>query len=53
MLAVEDALARMLSRADPVGVESVDTLVANGRVLAADVLSPLDVPPLDNSQMDG
>ena len=53
MLAVEDALARMLSRADPVGVESVDTLVAHGRVLAADVLSPLNVPPLDNSQMDG
>ena len=29
MLSVEDALARMLSRADPVGVESVDTLVAH------------------------
>jgi molybdopterin molybdotransferase len=53
MLAVEDALARMLGRADPVGVESIDTLVAHGRVLAADVLSPLNVPPLDNSQMDG
>ncbi|HUL67459.1 MAG TPA: gephyrin-like molybdotransferase Glp [Burkholderiaceae bacterium] len=53
MLTVEDALARMLSRADPLGVESVETLHANGRVLAADVISPMPVPPLDNSQMDG
>ena len=29
------------------------TLEAHGRVLAADVISALAVPPLDNSQMDG
>jgi molybdopterin molybdotransferase len=53
MLSVEDALARLLARADPVTVESVPTLEANARVLAADVVAALDVPPLDNSQMDG
>lgn len=53
MLTVEEALARVLERADPVGVEVVPTLEADGRVLATDVVSTLDVPPLDNSQMDG
>jgi molybdopterin molybdotransferase len=53
MLEVEDARTRMLDRADPIGVESVETLFAHGRVLASDVVSPILVPPLDNSQMDG
>jgi molybdopterin molybdotransferase len=53
MLTVEEALARMLVRAVPVDVQSVSTLEAHGRVVAADVVSPLSVPPLDNSQMDG
>jgi molybdopterin molybdotransferase len=53
MLTVEEALARVLERADQVDVEVVPTLEADGRVLATDVVSTLDVPPLDNSQMDG
>jgi len=53
MLTVEEALARVLERADPVDVEVVPTLEADGRALATDVVSTLDVPPLDNSQMDG
>jgi molybdopterin molybdotransferase len=53
MLAVEDALTRMLIRADPVDVQAVPTLQAHGRVLAVDVVSSIAVPPLDNSQMDG
>jgi len=53
MLTVEEALARVLEQADPVDVEVVPTLEADGRVLATDVVSTLDVPPLDNSQMDG
>jgi molybdopterin molybdotransferase len=53
MLAVEDALARMLARADPVDVETVPTLRAHGRVLAHEVVSAIAVPPLDNAQMDG
>jgi molybdopterin molybdotransferase len=35
------------------GHESVDVADALGRVLADDVISPLDVPPHDNSAMDG
>ncbi|MDP1692377.1 MAG: molybdopterin molybdotransferase MoeA [Burkholderiaceae bacterium] len=34
-------------------VESVSTFDALGRVLAADVVSAIDVPPADNSSMDG
>jgi molybdopterin molybdotransferase len=35
------------------GVESIAIADALGRVLADDVVSPLDVPPRDNSAMDG
>jgi molybdopterin molybdotransferase len=54
MLSVEDALYRLLAAAVPVAqTESVPTLDAHGRVLAQPVVSPLAVPPMDNSQMDG
>jgi len=53
MQSVEEALARILARADPVDVRVVPTLEADGCVLATDVVSTLNVPPLDNSQMDG
>ena len=54
MLSVEQALEKLLSAAQPVTeVESVDTMLANGRVLSTAVVSSVDVPPLDNSQMDG
>ena len=54
MLSVEQALEKLLSAAHPVAdVESVDTMQAAGRVLASEVVSSIDVPPLDNSQMDG
>lgn len=33
--------------------EVVDSFEALGRVLAEDLVSPVDVPPLDNSAMDG
>ncbi len=49
--AVRAFLARMLT---PVaGEETVPLLGALGRVLAADVISPVSVPPHDNSAMDG
>ena len=35
------------------GVDEVSTFDGDGRVLASDVFSPLQVPPLDNSAMDG
>ena len=54
MLSVEQALEKLLAAAHPVAdVESVDTMLAAGRVLATEVISSIDVPPLDNSQMDG
>ncbi|HQY28150.1 MAG TPA: molybdopterin molybdotransferase MoeA [Burkholderiaceae bacterium] len=50
----DEALAALLAQAAPVdGVETVDTAAASGRVLAADIRSTLDVPPRDNTQMDG
>jgi molybdopterin molybdotransferase len=54
MLSVEEALARLLAQAHRIAdVESVSTLAAHGRVLAQPLVSALDVPPMDNSQMDG
>ena len=52
-LTVTDALAHMLDRLAPLGHESVPLLQAGGRVLAEPVISPLDLPPWDNSGMDG
>ncbi|EGF31127.1 molybdopterin biosynthesis protein, molybdenum incorporation step [Oxalobacteraceae bacterium IMCC9480] len=54
MLPVAEALALLLAAARPVtGHEVIDTLEANGRVLALAQSSQLDVPPMDNTQMDG
>ncbi len=51
---LEMALAELLATAQPLGeVETVSTFDADRRVLGADVVSPLDVPGFDNSQMDG
>ena len=51
---LEDALAAVLAQAQPLpGAAFVDVLQADGRVLAADCIAPLQVPPLDNSAMDG
>ncbi len=54
MLDYEDALARLLAGASvPAHTESVATQAAAGRVLAEGLRSLLDVPPLDNTSMDG
>ena len=51
---LDDALARLLAAVSPLGVtEDVSTFDALGRVLAADVASLIDVPPADNTAMDG
>ena len=56
MLSLDDALERLLGAVTPLppseAVE-VSTFDARGRVLAADVCSLIDVPPADNSAMDG
>jgi len=54
LLALDDAMARLLAYAIPLSeTESVSTFDADGRVLAQDVVSHLQVPPQDNSSMDG
>lgn len=54
LLSVEEALERLLAGARAVGeVESVPTMAATGRVLAQAQTSALNVPPLDNTSMDG
>ena len=54
MLDFDDALGRLLAGAKPVReTEAVPTQSAAGRVLAQGLHSTIDVPPLDNTSMDG
>lgn len=54
MQSLDEALQRLLSAVQPLGLsESVPTGDALGRVLAEAVASLIDVPPADNSSMDG
>ena len=54
LLSVDEALAQLLAGAKPVAeVEQVPTMEAAGRVLARAQTSTMDVPPMDNSAMDG
>ncbi|MBK8761420.1 MAG: molybdopterin molybdotransferase MoeA [Sulfuritalea sp.] len=54
MLDFEEALARLLAGAEvPAQTESVATHAASGRVLADGLRSAIEVPPLDNTSMDG
>ena len=54
MLTLDAALARLLEAVRPLeAIERVSTFDALGRVLAQDVVSLLDVPPADNTSMDG
>ncbi|HZO04155.1 MAG TPA: gephyrin-like molybdotransferase Glp [Burkholderiales bacterium] len=54
LLSVDDALARLMAEAQPVAeIEDVPTLEATNRVLARAQRSTMDVPPMDNSAMDG
>jgi molybdopterin molybdotransferase len=56
LLTLDDTLARLIDGAHAVritDIETVSTFDALGRVLAQDVVSPIDVPPQDNTSMDG
>jgi molybdopterin molybdotransferase len=54
LLPVAEAIAQVLRAAQPID-ETIDKslLDALGQVLAEDVISDIDVPPADNSAMDG
>ena len=54
LIPLDEALATLLAQVQPLaGRETLATGAAVGRVLAADLISPVDVPPADNSAMDG
>jgi molybdopterin molybdotransferase len=50
---VQEASARILADVRPLDPERIPLAEALGRVLAEDILSPIDLPPWDNSSMDG
>ncbi len=54
LLSVDEALEVLLAGARAVGdIEDISTLEATDRVLARAQASTMDVPPMDNSAMDG
>jgi molybdopterin molybdotransferase len=54
LLSLDDALPQLLAQAVALPrVETVSTFEADGRVLVQDVVAALQVPPQDNSSMDG
>ncbi len=53
MISVEEALEKVLSYVEVLEPERKPILDCLGQVLAEDVYSAIDIPPLDNSAMDG
>jgi molybdopterin molybdotransferase len=52
-LSVDEAVSRILSRANRLSTEEIDARDAAGRVLAEGILARAALPPWDNSAMDG
>lgn len=54
LISIEDALNTLLQAVTPTTEqETLGLIQANGRILAVDMVSPLNVPGFDNSAMDG
>jgi molybdopterin molybdotransferase len=53
LISVEEALAKILRNISPLDVEEKPLLDCLGQTLAEDIVSEIDVPPKDNSGMDG
>ncbi len=53
MISVEEALEKILSYIEVLEPEEKPILDCLGQVLAEDICSTIDIPPLDNSAMDG
>ncbi len=53
MITVEEARRKILESVLLLGAERIDLLSALGRVLAEDITAGRDIPPRDNSAMDG
>jgi molybdopterin molybdotransferase len=53
MLSFEQALANILEAVNPAEIELCELRSAGRRVLARDIQADTDIPPFDNSSMDG
>lgn len=53
LISVEEAKRIVLEHARPLGIEDVALAASLGRVLTQDVIAGADLPPFDNSAMDG
>lgn len=53
MISVDEARERILAFFDRLPVERKPLLDALGQVLSEDTVAPFDIPPLDNTAMDG
>lgn len=53
LLSVEEVRGRMLAAVRVLPAESVPTTELRGQVLAEDIRADMDLPPFDNSAMDG
>ena len=53
LLNVDTALANILANMKTLPAETVSLPESHDRVIAEDIVSPIDLPPFDNSAMDG
>lgn len=53
MISLEAALDKILALTRPLGIETVPLALASGRILRGDPAALVDLPPFDNSAMDG
>ena len=54
MMPFEEAMSLMFNNINTLpSVESISLTMSLGRILAADITSPVNMPPFDNSAMDG
>jgi len=53
MISVDEARDIILSHTETMGVEKIELLSSLGRVIGEDIFAPFDIPPWDNSAMDG
>ena len=53
LLNVDTALAKILANMKTLLAETVSLPESHNRVIAEDIVSPIDLPPFDNSAMDG
>lgn len=53
LITVDEAVKKILGSVSRLGSETVPLLEASGRILFEDIVSDINIPPFDNSAMDG